>query len=169
MRKRRGHHYNHIMQSSSNKPDVTGRRRTTYSILLGIILLTLPCYLIGFGLLFITQPAGNEQPTRTPANTATALLPPTPTLGAVLPTDVGIPTRTNTPANTATRPPTQTPSVTPSYTPSHTPTSSPTPVTVTPTPSNTPALASETLTPPPAETPTTGAPTLVPLTPTRAP
>ncbi|HQW37018.1 MAG TPA: hypothetical protein PLJ62_11515 [Thermoflexales bacterium] len=157
---------------SSGQKQAEPRRRTTYSVLIGIILLTLPCYLIGFGLLFITQPAGNEQPTPTrPASTATALLAPSATLGAVLPTDVNIPTRTVAPLPTRTPVPTNTPSstptiVTPTFTFTFTPTPSPT-VASSPTPT-TPPQTEATQTPAPA-TPTTQSPTLIPPTATRAP
>lgn len=151
-------------------PNTGSRRRTAYSVLIGIILLTIPCYLIGFAALFILrQPDApiSAAATATPAIAQT--LAPTPTFGS-LPTQFVPPTAS--PAATspiptavvATAPVIDTPSPTPTYTPSPTftptleiPLASPTPIPVvtvilpdTPTPSPFPTLfVTETPTPAP--------------------
>lgn len=62
------------------------RRRTGYSVLIGIILLTIPCYLIGFAALFILQRPGLPVlgvATPTPQTQPTQTSAPTPTLGEI--------------------------------------------------------------------------------------
>jgi hypothetical protein len=81
------------------------RRRTGYSVLIGIILLTIPCYLIGFAALFILQRPGQTvigAATSTPQPTLTNA--PTPTLGE-LPTQFVPPTVAPTQPVVATTPP----------------------------------------------------------------
>ena len=116
--------------------NVPRRNRVAYSVLIGIILLTVPCYLIGFAALFILQrPDQNPvlSPTATPAAQATQTRAPTPTL-AELPTQFVPPTPSATAPLTASPVSTQLPSV---------PTATETPTV--------PALV--TLPPPPTETP----------------
>ncbi|HFE66598.1 MAG TPA: hypothetical protein ENJ93_04980 [Chloroflexi bacterium] len=143
-------------------------RRRTYAILIGIILLTLPCYVLGAGLLYIAPESGGdgglETPvtpsdiTAVPTNTNTPL-PLPPTLTSVPTTTPGTPTASPTlPATpeqfeTPTLPPTFTPTNTaapPTLLPTFTPTFTPSP-TLTPLPSATPTV---TATPLPSATPT---------------
>lgn len=84
----------HMQNPTSKGP----RRRPVVGVLVGIILLTIPCYLIGFAALFILQ---QNNPiliapaiTATPALIPTQPLPATPTLGALLPTQPALPTVT---------------------------------------------------------------------------
>ena len=142
-------------------------RRRTYAILIGIILLTLPCYVLGAGLLYIAPESGGDSNLETPVvppdltvfptNTATPL-PLPPTLTAVPTTTPGTPTASPTlpptpeQFETPTVPPTFTPpnpaTPTPTLIPTFTPTVTPSP-TLTATPSATP-----TATLPPTATPT---------------
>lgn len=144
-------------------------RRRTYAILIGIILLTLPCYLLGAGLLFVAPESGGDgglgtpvappDTTVFPTNTNTPL-PLPPTLTSVPTTTPGTPTASPTlPATpeqfeTPTLPPTFTPTntatPTPTLLPTFTPTFTPSP-TLTPLPSATPTA---TATPLPSATPT---------------
>ncbi len=138
------------MQRLSNR---LSSRRTVYSVLIGIILLTIPCYVIGIAALLIAQPG---QPGATPATLpafATAVLQtftPSPTRPALL----------NTPTQFV--PPSLTPSLTPTSSPSPPPTAAPPPTatatatdTPTPTPTETlPPTVTDTPTPPPTDTPT---------------
>jgi len=161
------------------------RNRAAYSVLIGIILLTIPCYLIGFAALFILQrPGAGTTPTPTATGLPTLAFP-TPTLGEVLPgftppvvtapsptqpvvpptpnPPPGIipPTATETATPTATAPPTSTatetatPTATP--TPTATETATPTP-TETPLPTDTPTPDLSTPTPVPTATDATPAP-----------
>ncbi len=160
-------------------PDNAPRRnRVAYSVLIGIILLTIPCYLLGFAALVILQ-RPNQNPlvasTASPAQQATETRPATPTLAdlptqfvppTITPTGLpsptrGLPTPTHTPTPTET--PTATPTHTPTATPTETPTTTPTlaPPTDTPAPVDTPI---PTLTPTPTDTPTpTAEPTSTPM------
>lgn len=111
------------MQNTTSKGP---RRRPAYSVLIGIILLTIPCYLIGFGALFILQQNNPIAPaaTATVAPTSTQTLPATPTLGALLPTQLAPPTITQPalPTATATAPlPTATATAVPIIEPSPSP------------------------------------------------
>lgn len=132
------------------------RRRTGYSVLIGIILLTIPCYLIGFGALYILQRPG--QPvlgvsTPTPQPTLTSA--PTPTLGE-LPTQFVPPTiAPPQPSATATniQPPSATATLFPTFEPA-TPTPTAVPIVTviiippeTPTIEPTPDLTSPTAIP----------------------
>lgn len=141
------------MQQLSNR---LSSRRTVYSILIGVILLTIPCYVIGIAALLIAQPGQADRSTTTPTATLLAPLlqtftplPPTPTFGEI-PTQFVPPTVTPRPSDTPTPPPTATPEPPPTYTPSPSPTVTlPPTVTDTPTPEPT-----ETPTEAPTETPT---------------
>ena len=163
--------------TSQSKPAGPSRRnRVAYSVLIGIILLTIPCYLVGFAALFILQRPGSEasaSPTPTSRGLPTLIFP-TPTLGALLPgftspivmpspvrptlppvsnppttTEVELPTAiaTDTPTPIATD--TATPLPTPTDIPSPTPTETETP---------TPGPEVETPTPVPPATSETPAP-----------
>jgi len=85
------------MQNTTGKGP---RRRPAYSVLVGIILLTIPCYLIGFAALYILQrpdPIAPAVPaTIAPAATSPAVA--SATLGAILPTQAGQATSTQQPA-----------------------------------------------------------------------
>ena len=127
------------------------RRNPAYGVLIGIILLTIPCYLIGFAALYILQRnvPGLPTPQVTVAPSATTLNAPTATLGALLPTEFMPPSATSAvptvssptltppptlfgtlpPATVITLAPTMTETPTPSATPTlDIPTSTPTPV-----------------------------------------
>ncbi|WP_206156739.1 hypothetical protein [Candidatus Roseilinea sp. NK_OTU-006] len=156
-------------------PDNAPRRnRVAYSVLIGIILLTIPCYLLGFAALVILQRPDQDllaAPTASPAQPLAETRPATPTL-ADLPTQFApptitpismpsptrvlpIPTHTPLPTETPTATPTETPTATPTATPTHTPTATATatlvPPTDTPLPTDTPI---PTLIPTPTDTPT---------------
>jgi hypothetical protein len=81
------------MQNTTSKEP---RRRPAYGVLIGIILLTIPCYLIGFAALFILQRPNPIAPaaTATIAPTATSPIAATATLGSLLPTQPVPPTAT---------------------------------------------------------------------------
>ena len=116
------------MQNTTSKGP---RRRPAYSVLIGIILLTIPCYLIGFAALYILQQNNPIAPaaTATIAPTSTQPLAATPTLGALLPTQLVPPTITQPalPTATATAPlPTATATAVPIIEPSPTLTEVPT-------------------------------------------
>lgn len=156
----------------------TGRKRTAYSLIIGVILLTVPCYLLGIGLLWIARPnvIGSIVPTEAPA---IATLPPpiSPTQALLAtPTQFTPPTAPMTaPAatlkpgvtRTATQPATATPQPTLTFTPSPTapPTDTATPipfVTDTPPPPP-PPTDTATATALPLPTDTLAPPTLLPL------
>src|SRR5512137_2930799 len=112
------------MQNLSN---LLARRRAVYSVLIGIILLTLPCYIVGGIALAIAPKDRTTQPT--PQVTATFLLlatvtssGPTPTLGE-LPTQFVPASVTPKPASSETAAATSTP--TPTATKGPTPTDKP--------------------------------------------
>ena len=118
-------------------------RRRTYAILVGIILLTFPCYLFGIVLLSRapnrgegTEPAMTEPATASPTATNEATRPP-PSVVSLTPPGSPTPQATVTPSITPT--PTETPTNTPTNTPTETPTATPTP-TETPTETATPTL-----------------------------
>ncbi len=155
-------------------------RQRLYLLLIGAILLTLPCYCLGFLLLVVAPSPATPMPpptwtrfllaTLTPTATthwtATPALPSaTPRLGAsatftaspthrpvFTPTASRTPTRTNTPTQTVTRTSTPTQTATATRTPTQTATATRTP-TRTPTPTQTPT-ATFTLTVTPTETAT---------------
>ncbi|MBX7212449.1 MAG: hypothetical protein K1X39_00415 [Thermoflexales bacterium] len=140
---------------------LVGRRRTAYSVLLGILALMVPCYVLGFALLALVTPVGGGPG---PVPTMTFLPPtapptaPTPTLGAVLPTVFALPTLTIAPTATRTLTPppsaTATQTATASATPSQTATASSTPTrTPTPTPTQTATPLAPTSTPLPTKPP----------------
>ena len=155
------------------------RNRAAYSVLIGIILLTIPCYLIGFAALFILQrpsAGANATPTPTAAGLPTLAFP-TPTLGEVLPgftPPVFVapsPTRPTAPpapnpspviilpTATPTATETPTPTATETATPTATFTNMPTPTpTETPLPTDTPTPDLSTPTPVPTATDATPAP-----------
>jgi len=115
------------MQNTTNKGP---RRRPAYSVLVGIILLTIPCYLIGFAALFILQRPNPIAPaiTATIAPTATSPLVATATLGALLPTQAVQPTATRQQQLPTTTPPTAAlPTATLTEVPIFTPTPLPSP------------------------------------------
>ncbi len=159
-----------ILQCSFVRSDAASaprRNRAAYSVLIGIILLTIPCYLIGFAALFILQrPSAGANATPTPTATGLPTLAfPTPTLGEVFPgftppIIAPSPTRPTAPPTPNTSPviilPTATPTATEPPTPTATETATPTAtftITPTPTPTETP-LPTDTLTPdPPTPTP----------------
>lgn len=124
------------------------------SILLSIILLTLPCYCLGIILLISSQNAVS-QPTPTITFTPTETpVPPTSIIPTI--TSSATATYTNTPTITWTASPTYTPFSTPTHTATntYTPTPSDTP-TETPTITSTPTYTETvTLTPTPTDTPT---------------
>ena len=156
------------------------RRRTLVSILIGIVLLTVPCYILGLSLLWIRGElpgVGGLTPERTPTRPPVAtqatpqvtLVVATPTLGAVLPTQNSpataepVATRTRRPTATRTEPtstlppsPTSTQTAVPSITPLPLITETSTPsatLTLPATPTNTPSPITDTPLPP-TETPT---------------
>ncbi|HRO24412.1 MAG TPA: hypothetical protein PLR07_08975 [Promineifilum sp.] len=126
-------------------------RRRTYAILVGIILLTVPCYLSGIVLLSRAPNRGGS-PTLE-ANTATPTASPTPTRGGTqLPPAIISLTPPGSPTPQATITSSITPTPTDTSTPTDTPTLTPTPTdtsTATPTPTETPTI---TPTPTPAAT-----------------
>ncbi|MCX7939883.1 MAG: hypothetical protein RMJ86_08690 [Anaerolineae bacterium] len=113
-------------------------RRLRYAVLVGVIALTIPCYLVGFGaLLILQQPSAQPTPaarmltpvmtlgaplvhtatppasslfvpTATPLPTPTPLVPVLPTFPPVTPTEIAPSTATPLPLPTETRPPTPT-------------------------------------------------------------
>lgn len=155
--------------------DSTDRRRTTRLLLLAIIVLTLPCYCLGFVLLAYA-PASEDDSTRSSTNstlggmTSTPFTTPTytpfgftatPTRagGPLLPTPGQLYLPTNTPFVW----PTPTLTLTPTFQPTGLPTSTPAP-TITPSPTLRPTVPTNTPVPtntlPPTETPV---PTDVPI------
>ena len=159
------------------------RRRTLVSILIGIILLTVPCYILGLGLLWIrgevpglgglVPESTATRPPATPILAPVTLQAPTATLGVVLPTSDGPATATDAPVPGATRtrratttPLPATPTLPPSPTNTQTPAATITPlpfITETPTPSSTPTLpATPTDTPVPVTNTPVPAPTETP-------
>jgi hypothetical protein len=115
-----------LIQKASN---LLARRRSVYSTLIGIILLTLPCYAIGAIALMITPRNNTTQPTPQLTTTATlivrdALNPVASPLATLseLPTQLALPAPTLAPGATAT--------VTPTLEPSATVTTTPTPASV---------------------------------------
>jgi hypothetical protein len=165
-----------IMDTISSR---IGRRRTAYSLLIGIILLTVPCYLLGFGLLWIARPSNAQNPFVQPTATFAAVIA-TSTQNLVATPTQFVPmtattqtTATNQPTKppTATLPPTSTPSPTASATLPPPPTETPTPIPLlTDTPAPTvPPLPSDTPLPLPTLTDTVPAPTDTPTIPTDTP
>lgn len=167
------------MTQLTERGERTGRRRTAYSLILGVILLTIPCYLLGFALLWIARPnqSGFQLPTATVAATIPSVatqapLPATPTQfnpAQASATSPAAPTQTAA-ARTATPEPataTALPTITPTAPPSPTATETATPP-LPPTDTATPIpLPTDTLAPlVPLVTDTPGLPT---DTPTPAP
>jgi len=166
----------------SNAAGAPRRNRAAYSVLIGIILLTIPCYLIGFAALFILQrPSAGAGATLTPtARGLPTLAFPTPTLGevslgftppviATSPMWPTIPPTPNKPPVTIPRPAkptaTATETATPTATASPTPTATETATltaTFTNTPTSTEPLPTDVSAPAATHTPDSSAPTLVP-------
>jgi hypothetical protein len=145
--------------------EALGARLRTYKILIGIILLTLPCYCAGFLALTWRLPNNDLTPTPTLLPTVTSPALPSVTAGILTllpPFTAGPPTRTLEPSPTQFAPPSRTPSYTPTTT--DTPTSTAT-TTITLTPSSTPTVTS-TSAPTITHTPT---PTVVPASQTSVP
>ena len=142
--------------------EAVNARLRTYKILVGIILLTLPCYCAGF--LALTWRVPDRNVTSTPTLMATVTNPALPSVTAgiltLLPSfTAGPPTKPLEATPTQFAPPSRTPSYTPTVTETPTTTATPT-ITTTPTP--TPSVTS---TPVPTLTDTPTA-TLVPPSPT---
>ncbi len=140
--------------------EAVNARLRTYKILVGIILLTLPCYCAG--ILALTWRGPNQgsaaTPTLLPTVTSQGLPGTTPGILTMLPSFTpGPPTITLPATPTQFAPPSRTPSFTPTVT--ETPTSTSTP-TITATPTHTPSVTS-TLTPT-----VTSTATLTPIPPT---
>jgi hypothetical protein len=136
------------------------RRRATATVLVGIILLTIPCYLLGFGLLWIAQPVATTDDGRQTTVVPTAV--PTTDDGrrTIVPTtDDG---RRTTVVPTAAVPPTAVPTAEPSSTATPEPTATDLPPTEPPPPTET---ATEVVVVP-LETAT---PELLPIEPTMTP
>jgi hypothetical protein len=122
--------------------EAVNARLRTYKILVGIILLTLPCYCAGFLALTWRLPNNDLSPTPTLLATVTSPVLPAVTTGILtqLPSfTAGPPTTTLQASPTQFAPPSRTPSYTPTLTetPSATSTS-----TITTTPSSTPTVTS---------------------------
>ena len=132
-----------------NSTERSGRRSVAVSVLVGIVLLTIPCYLLGFGLLWIARPAGKatDDGRRTTAVVPTVERRPT-TMDAVEPTADRRPTAAPPPSATATLAPTLSP------TPTVTPEPPPSPEAPTATPTEIVVVPLETVAPPPEPTPT---------------
>jgi hypothetical protein len=132
------------MQTNSTQSTQASRRRSpAYSVLIGVILLTIPCYLIGFAALFILQrtPVVNPSPTAAPSATVVQTMAPTATLGD-LPTQFVPATAQPTVLQLTSTAPTSTPTFT--FTPlgpTTTPTLIPTLFVATPTPTPSPSPA----------------------------
>ncbi len=171
-------------------------RRNTYAILIGIILLTLPCYCFGIFAYVMapgaipTLPAqpitvtslptvgGTEAtftPTRTPLPTNTIILPTitSPSTPSQLVTETRLPTLT--PSTTPTATPTETPTPTPTEMPTSAPTATPQPTftsTATRAPTSTPTSSptlTATFTPQATSTPTIEPAFTATATPTETP
>ncbi|HEY84730.1 MAG TPA: hypothetical protein G4N96_06425 [Chloroflexi bacterium] len=144
------------MKSNLWLGNIPEQKRATYGLLLGVILLTIPCYCLGFMLLAASPEQNSKQPSAT-----------APLVWTPRPTNSPIPNPTFTPyaaqpTNTLQPTPTQffptvvLPSPTPTFTvtPQPSPTATNIPAsTVTPLPTNT-ASPTVTATTPPTDTPT---------------
>ncbi len=156
--------------TENNTMESLRTRKPIYTVLIAIILATIPCYCLGFIALSLRTSTG--RPTPSPTFTAELTLAPTETPHGVGGTSVP---RTLEPTPTQWYPPTFTPTPSPTLTPTPTETPSPTP-TETATPTETPTLT-PTMTATPTATPTptatsTETPTLTPtmtITPTATP
>jgi hypothetical protein len=142
-------------------------RLRTYKILIGIILLTLPCYCAGF--LALTWRLPNKDLTPTPTLLATVTNPALPSVTAgiltLLPSfTAGPATKTLEPSPTQFAPPSRTPSYTPTNTDTPTTTAVPT-ITLTPSSTSTvTSTSSPTSTHTPTSTPVPPSQTSVPPT-----
>lgn len=133
--------------------NLSEQQKSVYLFLVALILLTLPCYCLGFLALQFSS-TGPTRPTATPTVRMTVSPTATASPTAIVPTPAASPS----PSPTASATPTSVPSATP--TPTLTPEPSPSP-TLTPTPEATPTEA-------PAETPTPGLLTPAPTAPPEA-
>jgi hypothetical protein len=129
------------------------RRRATATVLVGIILLTIPCYLLGFGLLWIAQPVATTAVATTDGGRRTTAVPTA---------DRRLPTAVSTAVPPAAVPPTAVPTAEPSSTATAEPTATDLPPTEPPPPTET---ATEVVVVP-LETAT---PELLPIEPTMTP